>query len=265
MAAVAALFAALAVTGAGALPVRVGGSIDMTVTTDCAPWCGTLSSADAVILGAEGQRANGQFTGGGGASTSAIVGGGLLGKSATATATFEWVVQVYAPRNGTGEPFHLFLAWDATLFANHSVLGLGEAGGGSGFQATLYKDHCVLPGICVPFPTFHDERVFTASVFADGQWDLGLFDQSAPYQTLRIKFDVGSTATTYPVIGLYASAVDIGTLDFTLRADDGRAPPPPPDPVPETPTLALALAGLAALVALPRRRGVGDRVGSLDA
>jgi len=74
MALVVASLAALAATGADALPVRVGGSIDMTVTTDCASWCGTLSSADAVILGAEAQRADVQLTGGGAVSTSAIVG-----------------------------------------------------------------------------------------------------------------------------------------------------------------------------------------------
>ena len=67
------------------------------------------------------------------------------------------------------------------------------------------------------------------------------------------------------MLGRYASVLQMGALVFTLGTCDGRAPPPPPDPVPETPTLALALAGLAALVALPRRRGVGDRVGSLDA
>jgi len=51
---------------------------------------------------------------------------------------------VYAPRDATGEPFHLFLDWGTTHWESVSVLGLGEAGGGSGFKTTLYKDQCLV-------------------------------------------------------------------------------------------------------------------------
>jgi hypothetical protein len=92
--------------------------------------------------------------------------------------------------------------------------------------------------------------VYNDPVAAGEQWDLGLFDRSGPYEVLQVTFDVGSAAATTPWVGIYAEAFDIGTFDFSLRADDGLAPPP----VPEPSTLAMAFAGLITVFGLSRRR-----------
>lgn len=129
-------------------------------------------------------------------------------------------------RGAGSDPFHLFFDWDATLFASHGAL-MGRAAGGSEVEVTWYECSPFISNFCFPIPTFQQKRVFTGSVVAGEQWDLGLFNQSDPYGMLHVTFDVGSIASTYPVIGVYASAIDIGTFDFTLRADDGRAQPVP--------------------------------------
>lgn len=232
---------------AEAVPVSLTGSIDFTTTTNCSPWCGS-SEAKANVIGAEGGRANGQFQGGGAAATSAILGGGgFLGKTAAATASFEWWAWVHpVPGAGSG-PVHLFFDWDATLFASHDAL-LGQAAGGSEVEVTWYG--CApFFSYCFPIQTFQQKRVFTESVVAGEQWDLGPFDQSDPYGMLHVTFDVGSAAATTPWVGFYASAIDIGTFDFTLRADDGRA-----QPVPEPPILAMLLAALMMTIGLKGRQ-----------
>jgi hypothetical protein len=237
-------FAALTAGVAEAVPVSLAGSIEFTTTTNCSPWCGS-SEAKANIIGAEGWRANGQFQGGGAAATSAILGGGgFFGKTAAATASFEWWAWVYPVPGTSSDPFHLFFDWDATLFASHDAL-LGQAAGGIEVEVTWYGCLPFFSDFCFPMQTFQQKRVFTGSVFAGEQWDLGLFNQSDPYGRLHVTFDVGSIAATTPWFGVYASAIDIGTFDFTLRADDGRA-----QPVPEPPILAMMLAALMLMMAI---------------
>lgn len=233
---------------ADAVPVSLAGSINFTTTTDCSPWCGG-TDAKADIIGAEGWSANGQFQGGGAAATSAVLGGGgVFGKTAAATASFEWWARVYPALDAGSDPFHLFFDWDATLFASHDAL-LGQAVGGAEVEVTWYGCTPIFTG-CFPIPTFQQKRVYNGSVATGELWDLGLFDQSDPYGMLHVTFDVGSAAATTPWIGVYASAIDIGIFDFTLRADDGRVQPVP---VPEPPILAMVLAALMTLIGLTRR------------
>jgi hypothetical protein len=79
---------------AQAIPVPLAGHIGFTTTTKCSPWCGS-TDARAEITGADGQLAHGEFSGGGAAATPAILGGGgFFGKTAAATATFEWTARV---------------------------------------------------------------------------------------------------------------------------------------------------------------------------
>lgn len=252
--AAAAIVCSLAALTAGiaeAVPVSLAGGIEFTTTTNCSPWCGG-TEAKANIIGAEGWRANGQFQGGGAAATSAILGGGgFFGKNAAATASFEWAVWVRPVPGASSDPFHLFFDWDATLFASHDAF-LGQAAGGSEVEVTWYECSPFVSNFCFPMQTFQRKRVFTGSVVAGEQWDLGLFHHSNPYGLLHVTFDVGSIASTTPWVGVYASAIDIGTFDFTLRADDGRAQPvpEPPTPVPEPPILAMMLAALMLMMAI---------------
>lgn len=244
---------ALAGGGALAMPVALDGSVSVGVATDCSPWCGS-SEARADVLGSEGQVSQGRVTGGGAAATSAVLGGGgFFGKTAAGTATFEWWAHVSAAPGSGSDPVHLFFDWDTTLFASHDAM-LGQAAGGSEMKVGWYTCLPLLPG-CVPLQTFVDERVYKASTSAGEEWDLGVLDPQRPEGLLHVTFDVGSMSTTVPWIGVYASAIDIGTFDFSLRADDGRLPPVP---VPEPSTLAMLLAtvlpGLKALSRAPGRR-----------
>lgn len=246
--------AAMTAGVAQAVPVPLAGEIDFTTSTDCSPWCGS-AEAKANIIGVDGSLANGQFQGAGAASTSAVLGGGgFFGKTAAATASFEWWAWVMPAAGAGDDPFHLFFDWDLSLFSSHDAL-LGQAVGGAEVNATWYK--CV-PSMfgCFPFQTFSQQRVYTDPVFAGEEWGLGLYDPSMPYGILHVTLDVGSAAATTPWIGVYASAIDIAVFGFTLRADDGRAPPAP---VPEPSSLAMTLAGLTSVIWLLRRRSAPGR------
>ncbi len=234
---------------AEAAAVSLAGSINVSTTTDCSPWCGS-SEAKATVIGAEGRRVVGEFQGGGAAATSAILGGGgFFGKTAAATVSFDWYATVYPAASAGSDPFHLFFDWDATLFASHDAL-LGQAAGGTEVNVTWYRCMPNFMGACIPFPTFQQQRVYTGSFVSGEQWDLGLFNPSDPYGLLHVSFDVGSAAATTPWIGVYASAIDIGSFDFRLRADDGRVLPVP---VPEPPILPMVLAALMMVIGLKRR------------
>jgi len=242
--------AALTAGIAQALPVSLAGSINTTPSTDCSPWCGG-SDAQANIISFGGSITDGQFQGGGAAATSAILGGGgFFGKTAAATASLEWWAYVHPALGAGSDPFNLFFDWDTQLMASHDKL-FGQAAGGSELEVTWYE--CVPIYIpvsgCFPIPVFQQKRVYTGSIVAGEQWDLGLFNQSDPYGILHITFDVGSAAATTPWVGVYASAIDVGIFDFTLRADDGRT-----QPVPEPPVLPMVFAALALVIGLKRRQ-----------
>lgn len=239
--------AAMAPTGAQALAVPLEGIFVMSAHTDCSPWCGG-SEAQANVTANDGHFVGGQFTGGAGIATSAILGGGgWLGKTAAATASFGWKAIVHRAPEATTDPFEVYLDWSTMLFASHDAL-FGQASGGSQFRVTWSQCLPTASG-CTLSQTFDHERVYTDSITYDDVWDLGTFDSSAPYGLLEISYAVGSAAATAPLVGFYASAIDIGVYSFTLRGDDGRA-----TPVGEPPTLAMVFGGLLAASALRASR-----------
>lgn len=238
----------LAGGAANAMPVPLlfdygyGHSTDRT----CAPWCGG-TDADATIIGIESGVTDGQFVGGGAANTFASVGGGgWTGKTATAAVSLGWWALF---RVDSGQPIQdpadLLLNWNLNLLASHDAL-LGSAGGGASLYFSGWQ--CFYDIGCGD-PYFEATMHFDETVFVEEQTALGMLDPSVGYGILQVTLEVGSMVRTYPLIGIYASAIDLGTFDFTFWADDGQAPP---NPTPEPSGTWLIPAGLA-MLALIRR------------
>lgn len=241
---VGALLLALAAPPAVASAVLLEGGIGVTTTTECSPWCGTLSAADANI-DADSTLVNGQFKGDAGGVTSAVLGGGgWFGKAAAGTGTAEWWATVRAPADYDGDPFNLYFDWSLWLISSHDAL-LGQAEGGAEMTVRWYECRPLTPMLgCFPFLTFAQKRVYSDSVLVKDVWDLGRYDADVSYGRLQVTFTVASGATSLPMVGVYASAIDFATLGFTLSADDGELPP---QPVPEPDGLSVALAALGVL------------------
>jgi hypothetical protein len=246
---------ALAAGAAEAVPVPLMGIADFSTERQCAPFCGS-TDVTANIIGVEGSWIDGQFHGGGAAQTSAALGGGgLFGKAAAAVVQFEWASLFWAvPEHRTDEPFDLLLDSDLTLFASHSAL-LGSASGGVELEIEWFQ--CF--GLSCEL-VFSEQRIYNETLFVEEKFDLGLFDPSG-FGVLQVTFNVGSAVSTLPIIGVFADAFDLGTLDFTFRADDGQAPP---KPVPEPSGLGLMLAGLPVLGLMRRRRSARQGAAALQ-
>lgn len=250
---VAAMLLVLAGPQAAAAPVALSGPIIATTTTQCAPWCGGLLSGADAEIDADSGLANGQFRGSAFGWTSAeVAGGGWFGKTAAATATAEWWAAVHAPDDHDGDPFNLYFDWNLWLFANHDAM-LGQAVGGAEMTVRWYecRPWPTGPG-CSSFLTFEKKRVYNDSISAQETWDLGLYNSNMSYGRLNVLFTAGGAVSTTPILGVYATASDVATFGFTLRADDGLPPPQPT--VPEPGTLSAALAAMGVLGLLRRRR-----------
>ncbi|HNU11364.1 MAG TPA: hypothetical protein PKJ45_08360 [Rubrivivax sp.] len=236
-------------TPAVASPVLLEGGIGVTTTTECSPWCGTLSSADANI-DADSTLVKGQFKGDAGGATSAVLGGGgWFGKAAAGTGTAEWWATVRAPADYDGDPFNLYFDWSLWLLSSHDAL-LGQAEGGAEMTVRWYQCRELMPWLgCISFLTFEQKRVYKDSVLVKDVWDLGQYDADTSFGRLQVTFTVASGATSLPIVGVYASAIDFATLGFTLSADDGTQP----HPVPEPGGLSIVLAALGVLGLLRRR------------
>ncbi len=240
-------------TGAGsqAAPVLLQGSSRISTDAFCVPYCGL--EAKAAILGNEGAWADGQYSGGAGANTSAVVGGGgFTGKNAAAVAQVHWTSTFKtSPGQPTDEPIHLHLDLDLGYFASHDAMfGLGQASGGASVKIALWRCRPNVLGAPFCLPVFGHKLSYHDSFVFDDVLELGLFDP-LDIGLLDLTFEVGSVVQTFPIIGIGAHAIDMAVMGFTLRADDGQSPPAP---LSEPASAALVLGALGLAAGFRRRR-----------
>lgn len=243
--AVALSIAVLAAGAASAVPIRVPGTDSFSYTTETSNVPGR-SGGFANVLGIEGAWVGNEYKGGGGIYANAWASAYALGSASVYTATLIWGLDFEAPDRA----LDLYLDWDLTLFSAASAL-LGDAGGGAQLKVAVWQQGFM----GIPSLVGYGDWVFNDTITTGNVSHIGRIDAGEEWWMV-MNFIVGSAASVWPLIGLAAEADNIGMLDFTLWADDGR----PPVPAPEPAALWLFAGGLSFLALIRRGRAAERRI-----